>query len=325
MLPSTEVSVEAPASSRFHLLDLPPEIIQRIGRFCADYRLAFPSSVLNRCLRAIFSVPADIAARGLRHFETPELAVLAEVLGGDTDVIKILCGYADVNALVGVSNSVPPLVWGARAGNVDVVRCLLDIGADLNLGDNEQAVVVAAEFGHVEVVKLLLDCGASNGYEALSMAITRSGSVDCARILVDHGVKPDGYLLWVASAHGEVSLVEVVIKAMNLQNVGRVPDQPALRALLEATQKGREQIVRVILESLPEPPSSLIMGRLVMNAASRDHMAVIDALLDFADLEACCVAAMQSASQGNREGVLQVFRQRGVIDVEGILVQLGER
>ena len=55
-----------------------------------------------------------------------------------------------------------PLLDAARRGEVEVVRSLLDGGADVNAarGDGLTALHAAAERGHLDVAKLLISAGA---------------------------------------------------------------------------------------------------------------------------------------------------------------------
>lgn len=64
----------------------------------------------------------------------------------------------------GYSNT---LVWSASKGYADVVRLLLDRGADVNAHDmslgGSTALIAAAFAGHVEIARLLLEKGANVG------------------------------------------------------------------------------------------------------------------------------------------------------------------
>lgn len=55
------------------------------------------------------------------------------------------------------------ITWAAFEGRTEIVRVLLDRGADINAGgtDDKPALSWAAEWGHVETVKALLERGAS--------------------------------------------------------------------------------------------------------------------------------------------------------------------
>jgi ankyrin repeat protein len=99
----------------------------------------------------------------------------------------------------------PVLVYAARLSNVDIVRALLDAGADLQaqweldayhwpdgyenteqLGD---ALCVAASAGRVEIVELLLQRGASSRAEAL-VAAANAGQLHTTRLILEHGEDP---------------------------------------------------------------------------------------------------------------------------------------
>ena len=54
------------------------------------------------------------------------------------------------------------LILAAQSGHVEVVRLLLEAGADKDVADDDGATALmeAAYRGHVEVVRLLLEAGA---------------------------------------------------------------------------------------------------------------------------------------------------------------------
>ena len=55
------------------------------------------------------------------------------------------------------------LHWSSRFGNETMVQCLLDAGADVNAATSKQVspLILACEHGHLDVVKLLVDKGAN--------------------------------------------------------------------------------------------------------------------------------------------------------------------
>jgi hypothetical protein len=88
----------------------------------------------------------------------------------------------------------PPLLQAATQGRADIVKVLLDHGADINAGQgNFIPLSAAASKGHLEVVKLLLDRGADIdakspdfGYTALWWAAW-TGKTNVAQLLLERG------------------------------------------------------------------------------------------------------------------------------------------
>jgi ankyrin repeat protein len=85
-----------------------------------------------------------------------------------------------------------PLKAAAGKGRVEVVRYLLDEGADINLmPDGSSPLARACHYGHVEVVALLLARGADtgpsdDGWTPL-MAASSEGHMDVVELLLAHG------------------------------------------------------------------------------------------------------------------------------------------
>ncbi|KXS16665.1 ankyrin [Gonapodya prolifera JEL478] len=259
----------SPAAPLFRLLALPTEIIQRIGILCTDAPLAFPTSALNRHLRDIFSHPTNIATRALRHFSTPEAALLAESLRGDAPVLAILCRHANVTI------PAPALGRAAWAGHLAAVQCLLDAGADPNRGENNQAIVAAAYRKSADIVRVLLDHRATNIQEALSMA-AQCGSVGCVRVLLEHGARPNGLILWGAVASGVSEVVEALLlhgKTVEVDaNVG------PRDLIFAAVQCGYAETTRLLLHHIPE--THAFKDELAALATSKGYADVEKILLD---------------------------------------------
>ncbi len=110
------------------------------------------------------------------------------------EAIPILAKYIDVNARNEYCRTA--LDIAAIDGNVEAVRLLLELGADLAAKDDrcsgETPLHGAAYFGHVDVVKLLLSHGADpnirnrRGATPLHYAVS-SGNTTIIKLLIDAG------------------------------------------------------------------------------------------------------------------------------------------
>ena len=108
---------------------------------------------------------------------------------------RLLAAGADPNAAQ--INGLTPLMTAARTGNVNVVRALLASGADVNAATavtDETALTWAVAAHRVEVVRLLVDHGANvhpNPGQAFSplMAAARNGDIESAGILLAAGAR----------------------------------------------------------------------------------------------------------------------------------------
>jgi ankyrin repeat protein len=90
-----------------------------------------------------------------------------------------------------------PLLFAARAGDIESVRLLLDAGADVNdsLPDGMSALVLAAHSGNGPAARLLLEKGAAPdasavGYTALHAAVLR-GDLELVNDLLRRGANPN--------------------------------------------------------------------------------------------------------------------------------------
>nr|QBK92241.1 MAG: F-box domain and ankyrin repeat protein [Pithovirus LCPAC304] len=118
------------------------------------------------------------------------------------------------------------LMLASKNGNVDIVRLLLDNGADPNVSDadlNDPALLEASRNGHINVVEMLLDHGANIKY-ALNEAISGK-HIHVARMLLNRGANPNGsedyYTLLRAINYEDVEMVQLLLEHGADPNVSR--------------------------------------------------------------------------------------------------------
>jgi ankyrin repeat protein len=179
------------------------------------------------------------------------------------DRCKELIGLgANVNVLDSIKWS--PLHWAALRSNTDIVKLLIDAGADLEAEDFNNMtplawVVNKHETAAAAVVKLLIDAGAdltktyeSDGNTVLHWA-AESGLVDIAKLLIDAGADPDAEnkhaatpLHHAAGLH-KVDIVKLLIDAgANLDKIGSRQKQTALHM---ATYEEDIDIVKLLIDA----------------------------------------------------------------------------
>ena len=157
------------------------------------------------------------------------------------------------------------LTLASQGGHVEIVRLLLEAGADKNLqdGNGRTALILASEWDHVEIVCLLLEAGADvnlqngNGWTAL-MKASFGGHLEILRLLLDAGADKnlrDGETGMTALMHAfcffrvvpfHAEIVRLLLEAgaeMNLQ------DRNGTTALMDASSGGRVDTARLLLEA----------------------------------------------------------------------------
>jgi ankyrin repeat protein len=160
------------------------------------------------------------------------------------------------------TDNATPLHLASESGNVDVVRMLIERGADPTAQSKDGWTVLhhALGSGNVDVVRMLIEHGADptaqskDGWTVLHHA-SGSGNVDVVRMLIERGADPtaqskDGQtVLHRASLSGDVDVVRMLIErgaSSTAQNKdGETPlhlvsmDQAPWRAALEYVEVAR--------------------------------------------------------------------------------------
>jgi ankyrin repeat protein len=150
-----------------------------------------------------------------------------------------------------------PLIQASAEGKTDVVKSLLEKGADINAldGDGWTAMREASRNGHTEVVRLLLEKGADisthdgDGWTALSLA-AGGGRTEVVKLLLERGADVNaqtwnGTALHSAAERGHTEIVKLLLeKGADVNARSKYNNQTAL---IRASFNGRMDVVKLLL------------------------------------------------------------------------------
>jgi ankyrin repeat protein len=222
----------------------------------------------------IAATPADVLAHLRARGAFCDLCTAASI--GDLERVKELLEQ-DPSLANRVSEYVSyyigsgaPLKNAAARGHIEIVKLLLERGADPNLPEegiapHGHALYSAVANGHYEIAKLLLEHGAypnpevESSADALSRAITNSDQ-RMIELLCSYGGARAVHLL---GYHGDVQTAAAVFAA-----------NPALaadpEALANAAGQGQEAFVRLMLRYQPDLPKRITFAPWSVGAKTRE-------------------------------------------------------
>jgi ankyrin repeat protein len=190
-------------------------------------------------------------------------AVLAAARQGDIDALSHLLasvgpGVDLVNASYGCSGNTPLIEAGCE-GHVEMVQCLLQLGANVDKPDagGRGPMYWAAANGQAAVIRFLLDCGANphgQGQAATPLLVAaRENRVEVVLALLAHPVARD-------------TLDEATGWGVNPLHV--------------ACAWGREEVVTILLRAGAYPLARTIIGDNVLDRAKRGAKKSVVRLID---------------------------------------------
>lgn len=139
----------------------------------------------------------------------------------------------------------------ARRGDVAAVKAFLDKGVDVNAKTQygATALAYACDKGHTEVVRLLLERGADPNvrdtfYNATPMSwAAPKGHVEIARLLIEKGAKDKGMALQLGVEKGSVELVKAVL------DKGEIAAGTLTKTLAMAEAEKKTEIIELLKKS----------------------------------------------------------------------------
>jgi ankyrin repeat protein len=146
---------------------------------------------------------------------------------GSVQVVKaLLASGAKVNATTATTHETA-LMWAVGERHLDVVRTLIEAGADVHPqpGQMFSPLMRAAEHGDIEAATLLLEAGAgvnergADGTSPLTYAIV-SGQAAFAHFILDKGADPNGSMGGVTALHAAAGPVDIWLRAWNRAHGG---------------------------------------------------------------------------------------------------------
>jgi ankyrin repeat protein len=188
------------------------------------------------------------------------------------------------------SESYWPLLCASQWGHVEVVRLLIEMGADVNVvsGEGKSALSTACEREQIEVVKCLLEQGADpyhgrplqmacrRGFEEVVRVLLDSGSVD-----VNHtGDGYDGLTPLHEAMFGPPGSSTVARIIRMLLDAGADVNHPQSIVLSEAVKWQDKGIVQMLLDAGADISSPGIFEHMLKTASERGDDEIVRILLN---------------------------------------------
>lgn len=202
---------------------------------------------------------------------TGNAARVRELLDQDPSLVNRVSDYNGYYTGCGA-----PIKNAAAGGHLEIVRLLLERGADPNLPEegiapDGHALHSAVVRGHIEIVRLLLAHGAHPNVEIESSADTLSAALGSA----GYSTPRNAEMVELLCSHGASRAVHLLAYSGDVLTAAAVfAANPALadnpEALANAASEGREAFVRLMLRYCPELPRHVEFPGWAVGAKTRE-------------------------------------------------------
>ena len=183
------------------------------------------------------------------------------------------------------------LIWASKNGLIDVLRLLIENGANVNVSDNYEysPLIWASIKGHTEIARLLIENGANfyfvDRFECIPLILaSKKGHAEIVSLLIEKGANVNVFdkdkctPLNYASENGHTEIVEILLEnGVHVNACDRFESTP----LLDATLFGYVEIVRSLLENSANVNVVDLYGRTpLINASLHGDVEIVKLLLE---------------------------------------------
>lgn len=223
----------------------------------------------------------------------------AAIFGQLNDLKTYLKDGADVDAVVYKDFfAATPLFLAAQNGHHEVVKAIIEAGANRNVSGNDNAFEIATAYGRREVVNVFIEPGArlnaarQDGSMGLYIA-SATGQLELVKVMIEAGANPNAAVndgpapLSIATEWGHYKIVRELIKAKANLNAA---DNDGATPLYIAAQKGRRGIVKILIKAQADLNAARNTGETPLYIAAQEgRLAIVKALIEAgANLNAAC-------------------------------------
>ena len=252
---------------------------------------------------AILLVPLSAASAQ----DLNEQLLAAARKGDPAQARTLLDKGADVNAKTRYGAT--PLSYACDRGNVELVKLLIEKGANLDAKDTfygAAPIIWAAQKGHAEVIRVLLEKGAKGKDDAMQIGI-QSGSLPIAKAVLEAGnPNAESLSLWLGAANRnkQTEIAELLVKA---------GAKPLVLNEFKVAPETMQSYAGTYKNETAEFSFSVKDGKLVLKTPQREFVTLSTAQHTFESLDAPGLKIV-FASEGERiTGV--AFKQTGSQDL----------
>ncbi|EXL39948.1 hypothetical protein FOCG_17450 [Fusarium oxysporum f. sp. radicis-lycopersici 26381] len=254
----------------------------------ADILYILADRGLPNLIRTRLEITPGVEGGGGRY-RHPLLAAMAK---GNKDSVTALLGLSSsihngINITDGLKSKIDsvkpnhtPFSWACEEGHLAIAAVLLDQGAQVGVDD----LVKFARNGNIEVVKMLLEKGADAAAADINGTTPLHVASEYAKILLEKGADAaaadnDGTTpLHIASEYGHSETVNILLeKGADAKVANKYGRTPLHRALVY----GRSEIAKILLEKGADAAAADNDGRTPLHIASEyGHSEIVKILLE---------------------------------------------
>ncbi|VAH98438.1 unnamed protein product [Triticum turgidum subsp. durum] len=218
-------------------------------------------AAINGNLRLVKKMARKVDLRGAKDAKGDTVLHFA-ACKGSLEICRFLVEDSGLDVDSASKTGETPMVYAALAGKVQVMRYLLDRGADPAVRDDNGSTPLhyAAEEGHCEAVRLLLSKGVpvdpvDHRGAPLQLAVAKD-RVEVVKLLLEHGADPNKLVnhiltpLLMAVIRNSLKCMKLLIEAgADLNARGNFGPTP----LTQAVDDGSTDFVKLLLEAGADP------------------------------------------------------------------------